>query len=287
MKECIVSRKSQVILAIILINSIILFASETLARQDAPILPILVYHQIRTAGTDPADGPTAISLEKFKSQMQYLHDSGYTTLSMDEVVKFLDGKPFPPNIVAIHFDDGWQSALSAVPVLEELKFKATFWIIVGKGISWPHMEWDEIKALARNPRFGIFSHTMTHPWKENDTLLDWVNNTVPGKGIEQINWELTESRLVLEKQLGRKVPYLAWPKGLYNNTLIALAQQAGYSSLLTIDDGFNHIGDSHLRIHRTMVDGACDNDVFRKILLNGKFYNCSFKPIANSNTGTK
>jgi peptidoglycan/xylan/chitin deacetylase (PgdA/CDA1 family) len=205
-----------------------------MAGQGARSLPILVYHQIRLSGNDPADAPDAMSLERFESQMRDLHTLGYTTLSMDEVIKFLRGAPFPGKIVAIHFDDGWKSALNAVPVLDHFGFKASFWIIAGKGIGWPYMDWEEIQALAKNPKFDVFSHTMTHPWKPNDTLLDWINNRVPDKGLDQVNWELTESKQVLEKKLGKPVPYLAWPRGLYNDSLIALAQNAAIAHSLQL-----------------------------------------------------
>ncbi len=181
--------------------------------QTSHSLPILVYHQLRVSGNDPPDAPDAISLERFESQMRYLHAQGYTTLSMNEVVRFLKDAPFPAKVVAIHFDDGWKSALQAIPILNRYSFEATFWIIASKGIGWPHMDWDEVQALAENPNFDIFSHTMTHPWKPNDTLLDWINNRVPGKGLDEVNWELTESKRLLEEKLGKPVPYLLGQAG--------------------------------------------------------------------------
>src|SRR5437879_510974 len=237
-------------------------------------LPIIVYHQIRVSGDEPADGQTAISLEKLESQMSYLHEQGYVTLSMDEVIRFLRGEPFPVKVIEVNCDDGWKSGLNAVPVLNRFGFKASFWIIAGKGIGDPYMDWADIEQLSANPRFEILSHTLTHPWKEKETLVDWVNGLVPGKGLEQARWELTESRQVLEDKLGKPVRYLAWPSGFYNGRLIQLAQQAGYTALLTIDDGVNHPGDDPLRIHRAMINGTCDQQVFQQILRDGRYRDC-------------
>jgi len=44
---------------------------------------------------------------------------------MGEVIGYLQGGLLPPKIVAIHFDDGWQSALDALPVLKRFSFKAS------------------------------------------------------------------------------------------------------------------------------------------------------------------
>jgi len=238
-------------------------------------LPILVYHQIRTSGTEPADDLTAISLERFRSHMRFLKTEGYRTLSMNEVIAFMHGETFAEKVVAVHLDDGWKSGLAAIPVLNDLNFKASFWIIAGTGIGLPHVDWSDVDAIAANPRFDVFSHTMTHPWKPNDTLPDWLAGRTPGKGAAQAAWELGESKRVLETHLGRPVPYLAWPAGHYTDTLVDMAQAAGYRALLTIDDGVNAPGGSLLRIHRTMVHGSCDIDDLRQILNDGVSRDCS------------
>jgi len=139
-------------------------------------LPIIVYHQIRNTDDGPPDSAEAIALTRFESEMRYLHEQGYVALSAQEVVNFVhSGKAPGTRIVAVQFDDGWKSAQLALPVLDRYGFKATFWIIAGKGIGWPHMDWDEIEAIAHNPRYDVYSQSMTHPWKKGDTMLDWMN----------------------------------------------------------------------------------------------------------------
>src|SRR5262249_34166002 len=181
-----------------LLCSLGLPSSTARAAAASRTLPILVYHEIRVSGDEPADGMTAISLAHFESQMRYLHDQGYTTLKMADVVRFLRGEPFPEKIVAIHLDDGWKSGLAAVAGLLQYGFNASFWVIAGTGIGWPHMDWDEVESVAVHPQLEVFSHTMTHPWKTNDTMLDWLAGRTPGKGLDRARWEIAESKRVLE-----------------------------------------------------------------------------------------
>jgi peptidoglycan/xylan/chitin deacetylase (PgdA/CDA1 family) len=250
-----------------------IFTASALAA--SPGLPIIVYHQIRNTPDGPPDSLEAISLDRFKSEMRYLHEHGYQTLSAQEAVNYLHGGDQPgKKVVAIQFDDGWKSGQLALPVLDKYGFKATFWIIAGKGIGWPHLDWDEIETIARNPRYDIYSHTMTHPWKPGDTMLDWMSWRTPGKGPDQVRWELAESRRVLAEKLGRPVPYLAWPGGHYNDAMIQLAKESGYVALFTIDNGVNYPGDNPLRIRRTMVHGGCDDQVFAQILRDGIYQDC-------------
>jgi peptidoglycan/xylan/chitin deacetylase (PgdA/CDA1 family) len=238
--------------------------------------PILVYHQIRTTPDGPADSEIALSLERFEEQMRYLHQHGYTAISTEQAVAIVRGGRAPPGkLVAIHFDDGWKSSLAAVPVLDRYGFGATFWIIAGTGISWPHMDWDEVLMLAAHPGFEIESHTWSHPWKDGQTLIDWMAGRTPGKGVDEVRSELTDSRKLLEDKLHRPIVYLAWPRGLYDDGLVRLAREAGYQALFTTDDGVNHRGDDLLRIRRTTIHGACDLHVFVQILADGVYRDCA------------
>ncbi len=261
----------------------VLYLPSITANADESLsLPIIVYHQIRNSADGPPDSLEAISLARFESQMRYLHEQGYTTLSSEEVVSFVrGGKPPGAKIVAIHFDDGWKSSQLALPVLDRYAFKATFWIIAGKGIGWPHMDWSEVQVIGRNPRYDIFSHTMTHPWKTGDTMLDWMNGSSPGKGPDHVRWEVSESRRVLAEKLERPVPFLAWPGGRYNEAMIRIATEAGYIALFTVDSGINHPGSDPLALHRTMIHGGCDRRTFVQILSDGIYRSCDVSAAMN------
>lgn len=259
-------------LRLLFAGALALFSNVVLASG----LSILVYHQIRTDDNGPPDSATAISLERFERQMKYLHEQGYTTLNSDEVADYVAGRRSfnGKKIIAIHMDDGWKSGLLALPALDRYAFRASFWIISGTGIGSPHMDWEDVEAIARNPRYEVMSHTLTHPWKDGDTLVDWVNGRTPGKGVLQARRELLESRRLLAEKLQKPVKYLAWPGGFYDETLIGLATESGYAALFTIDDGTNRSGGDLRRIRRTMVHGGCDDRVFAQIVADGRYEYC-------------
>ncbi|MHA2203814.1 MAG: polysaccharide deacetylase family protein [Candidatus Hodarchaeales archaeon] len=240
-------------------------------------VPVIVYHEIVTEESREG-GETVISLEKFSKQMEYLYRNGFGTLNMDELVEFMKRETEIEKSVAIHFDDGWKNLKHAIPVLEKYGFKASFWIITEKGIGNDYLEWDDIIALDRSPQFGVFSHTMSHPWDSKSNLITWTEGKVPGKGLKDAEWEIRESKRVLEVRLKKEIPYLAWPVGWYNKTLIRLAVDAGYEALMTTDDGFNIPGDDVLRIKRVMINGACSMSVFKSILQNPRYHDCRERP---------
>ena len=246
--------------------------SEVAWSDSARGIPVLLYHEI--VRTDKEPGETVIPFEKFAAQMQYLHDHDYTAISMTDLINFMQGGEVPERAVVLTFDDGWKSALNAVPVLRQYGFKASFWIITEKGIGWDYMEWTDIVALDRDSLFDVGCHSATHPWDPEDNIVTWLDGDNPGKSEADVEHELVDSKRTLEARLGRAVPYFAWPCGWYTDSLIVLAQNAGYSALLTAEEGLNHAGDDVYRIRRTFIDGACDFSAFVSALETGSYTSC-------------
>lgn len=237
-------------------------------------VPVLIYHEIVDDATEP--GETIIHIDRFVEQMAYLASEEYTTLSMPELIEFMEGKrQVPDKSVVLTFDDGWKNVLHAVPVLNQHQYKASFWIITDKGIGVDYMEWPDIQRLATSPRFEVYSHTMTHPWNGTNNLVTWVDGNSPGFGLADARAELVNSKATLEEKISRPVPYLAWPVGWYNDTLIELAKDAGYTALLSAADGANQPGDDVLRIKRIFVDGSCELAQFKQLLKDFRYAPCT------------
>jgi len=243
------------------------------ARANVAGVPVLIYHEVVTDFR--AEGETVISLQNFSEQMQLLADEGFATVGIDELARFMKGEiALPAKAIVLTFEDGWKSVLNATPVLERHGFKASFWIITSNGIGGDYLGWSDIEKLASNPRFEVYSHTVSHPWDERNNLVTWVQDKTNERGRMDALAELSDSKRVLEQHLGRPVRYLAWPSGWFNDTLVSLAQEAGYAGLVTQESGLNRPGDDVLRIKRTFVDGACDMLTFRRTVTTGQNYVC-------------
>jgi len=82
------------------------------------------------------------------------------------------------------------------------------------------MTWEEVKAL---PTYNISvgSHTVNH---NKLALLD----------KETIVAEVTESKAMLEKEIGQPVDSISYPEGSYNDTVIEATRKAGYKMGFTV-----------------------------------------------------
>jgi peptidoglycan/xylan/chitin deacetylase (PgdA/CDA1 family) len=247
------------------------------AERGASAVPVLIYHEIVTDGRQPRE--TVIARERFKEQMRYLAEHGYTTLSISQLIGFMRGEMIvPERSILLTFDDGWKSTLNALQILNELRFKALFWIITGTRSRQGYLDWSQIGEIARNPRFEIGSHTVSHPWDPLDNLVTWADGKTPGKGTAEILAELRESKETLQRRLKHRISYLAWPMGWYNDTLVDLAKATGYAAILTTDEGTNRRGGDVWRIKRLFIDGACPLSTFRRVLREGRYFACQTEP---------
>ena len=125
-------------------------------------VPILMYHYVDIA--PPPAGPLAdtltVSTSEFKAQMGYLADSGYSTVTLDQIYRAMAGEAeLPPKPVAITFDDGGLDNYTvAFPELQARGFVATFFVITDAVGKQGEMTWDQLRDMQQNG-MRVGSHT--------------------------------------------------------------------------------------------------------------------------------
>lgn len=102
--------------------------------------------------------------QQFKTQMKYIKDNGYTTLTPKQLYNFfVENKPIPKKSVVITFDDGYLDNYKyAYPILKEFNLKATIFVIASN-IDKDNrcMTSKQLKELQNNG-IDIESHTFNH-----------------------------------------------------------------------------------------------------------------------------
>lgn len=189
-------------------------------------VPILVYHHVR-----PQQGwskstwswKMTVTPETFEKQMKWLADKGYTTMTLSELTAAIRGDTFlPEKPVVITFDDNNPTQYEvAVPIMEKYGQKAVFYLIA-KHLDSPHML-NRDRALELQAKgHEIESHTMTH-------------RALPGLNDEELRWELTESKRILEELTGTPITHLCYPGTAHNQRVRDAAKAAGYETATIMD----------------------------------------------------
>lgn len=178
-------------------------------------VPILMYHKT------PAD---------FESQLQDLAAKGYTTITLDELAgAFYAGLALPAKPVVITYDDGFSDQMTAFALLRKYNMKATYYIINGgPGSQYcigsnrrpapcgdAYLSWDEVRTLDKSGLITIAAHTVDHA-------------NLAGLSEADRLYQMRQSKLELEAQLGHPVHHLAYPYGAFSPEVIASAQAAGF-----------------------------------------------------------
>ena len=216
----------------------------TIPAQNGPI--ILMYHSI-----DPRNGkpkwPWAVSLAKFKAQLDLLDRLDYHTMTIAELVTT---DVLPPRTIVITFDDGYKNNLPAYEALQEKAMCATWFVVsgaVGQKPGWPlpDLENKDIlnsEDLRRMDAAGmeIGSHSVNH------RRLRELDN-------EQMIAETRESKKVLEDILGHSITSFAYPYGEHSLSYEAEVAAAGYTAACTVDSGWATLDSHTLRLRRISV----------------------------------
>lgn len=216
-------------------------------------IPVLMYHSI-----DYEKGnELRIPKEIFREQMKYLKDNEYTTLTFDELYKFLvDNKPIPKKSVIITFDDGYKDNYeNAYPILKQFGLNATIFVItdtIDKDKNY--LTSNELKELDQNG-IDIESHTVGH---------EQLNKLTYEKQLDT----LIKSRKSLERILGREVKYIGYPFGKWNNNTLIAVKDAGYSMAFTTVSGWSNKEQGIYTLYRVYISANYNIREFERRLTN-------------------
>lgn len=232
-----------------------------------------MYHHINPHRGDMV----TVTPEVFEGQMEYLHRAGYKTLKMDELLSYINGElTLHQKAVAVTFDDGWlDNYIYAFPVLKKYKINAAIFVIAERAERAsnivksqesevrsqeiaipPHREskelivngqhdkvvinWDMAKEMQDSGLVEFYSHTKSH-------------KKCNGLSKSELLEELSESKKIIEKRLGKPCPYLCWPYGKYNDAALRVAKEAGYKAIFTTKHGIVKTGSDPFAIERIVV----------------------------------
>jgi len=119
------------------------------------------------------------------------------------------------------------------------------------------MNKQQLKLIAASPLVEIGSHAHSHHYL---TLLN----------DKELRFELSNSKAVLEKIIGKKIQSIAFPNGRYNKRVLELCRQEGYKNLISV--GLNEKGDKEISDLFPRVDTGNANGVaFNMLTLNRYF----------------
>jgi peptidoglycan/xylan/chitin deacetylase (PgdA/CDA1 family) len=218
-------------------------------------VPILMYHHI----TDENSNSVTITAENFEAQIAALAEAGYTAISFDELLAYVnEGADLPDKPIVITFDDGYLSNYEiAFPILEQYGMHATIFAIgssLGKdtykdtdNAIIPHFTAEQAAEMVQSGVIDIQSHTYDMHQSElyetgqARTTVAQFDGESEADYIAALRADFAENSSLLESATGQKVQVLAYPQGVYSDLTQAVFAQEGATVTLGTSQGCNTV----------------------------------------------
>lgn len=201
-------------------------------------LPILMYHNL----DKKVKNEMTVTPARFREHMQALCDAGYQTVTLEQVIDYIEkGIELPENPILVTFDDGYTSNYEyAYPILEELDMHGVIFAVgstygsdtykdTGRAI-YPHFGKKERAEMERSGVIEVQSHTydmhQEAALEENDVVYDTVlpdESESESDYIERMRADLA----AWEKTVGKKPCALSYPNGITCETAQVLLNEYG------------------------------------------------------------
>lgn len=230
---------------------------------------ILTYHCVSQFPKEREIPYDNVPPELFADHMHILEKEHCQVVSLSDLVHMLEAnQTIPPKTIVITFDDGYKNNyLNALPVLEKMGFKASFFIIAGGlGMQKPfkHLLWDEAARthFRSNPEtrlpmnalevrgileegHEIGSHGLTHRS---------VGNLPYKEGME----EIIRSKEILEDVIGENISLFAYPFGAksyndFNQRTSSMLMESGFKAACTGEIGSITLGNGLYELARIPI----------------------------------
>lgn len=214
------------------------------------IAPILLYHHIRDIDKP---GRYDISPATFETQLQYLKQWGYTSITIEKLVNALKySDPLPEKPVIITFDDGDLDVYqNAFPIMQKMGFVGTFYIVSNRLKSVDFVNVAQLREMVA-AGWEIGSHSHSH----NDMTLDH----------NSIYTEAMGSKKELIDAIGAPVNSFAYPFGQIDPVVGNHVSSYGYTNGVGLGTSYTHTLGSIFYLSRLEVRNEYSFDAFARLL---------------------
>jgi len=213
-------------------------------------VPILMYHRVINSDL----GKDTISPLEFESDLKYLAENNYNTITMTQLINYVyDGKALPENPIMITFDDGYLTTYRyGYPLLQKYQMKIVL-SIIGKStddftrvgddhLEYAHLTWPLLDEMLQSGLIEIQNHTYNlHSTRAGRVGCKQKRN----ESTEEYEAVLSEDVMKLQQEIiemtGNAPTTFTIPYGEYNDNTIDIIKKLGFKAALTCDYGINKI----------------------------------------------
>lgn len=224
--------------------------SEASSLNKPICVPIVMYHHVKNTGL----GKDCISPYEFESDLKYLSENDYHTITMTQLINYVyNDEELPPNPIILSFDDGLYSTYKNVfPLLKKYDMKIVL-SIVGKStddfskvddtnVAYAHSTWTQLKEMVDSGYVEIQNHSYNLHKVCNGRYGSYQKYNESFAHYEEV---LTEDLTTLQERSKEMLDYepntFTYPYGKYNENTDKILKKLGFKATLSVTYGVNLI----------------------------------------------
>ncbi len=226
-------------------------ASDDNLTSEGVQLPILMYHAL--VSESKYQNTYFIDPDIFASDLQYLKENGYTTVTVSDLIAYVNNEaPLPEKPVMLTFDDGYyNNYLYAYPLLKENGMKAVF-SPVGKFTDdysmihntheyYAYLTWDHLREMELSGAVEIQNHS--YNLHSNDSIKPIMKRSseTDEEHVKRLQNDLSHFQSRAEDFLLKTPSAFVYPYGAYNQEIETLVRELGFQATFSCREGMNYI----------------------------------------------
>lgn len=244
-------KTAAIVLTILLLAQTFVFAETQAPDEDsAPAetgtelrLPIVMYHHMSPKSRLWCD--YVISVDEFESDLKYLREEGYESVTMAELLAWSEGEgELPEKPFMITFDDGYEStAAYAAPLLEQYGFTGVMAVIGSSAdlfteqedhcLDYSYLSWDKLSGLSWGDVLEVQCHTQDMHKLRGRKGCGKKRGEDMDCYREALTSDLSEFRERCEEYGVRLTNTIAFPYGRYSQDTVAIVKEMGFEAAFT------------------------------------------------------
>lgn len=220
------------------------------ADRDAVCVPIIMYHQVK----DFKLGKDVISPYELESDLKYLKENRYETITMTQLIDYAEnGGSLPKKPIILSFDDGYLSTyVNVLPLLKKYDVKIVFSVIgvnmddftrvPDDSIDYSHVTWEQLNETIDTGYVEVQNHSYDlHRTGKGRTGCTQMAGESLQRYREVLISDIGGFQDQLTRMTGCTPNTFAYPYGRSSKNTDPILKELGFKATLTCKYGVNVI----------------------------------------------
>lgn len=222
------------------------------ANVEERSLPIIMYHSILK--DKKYQGQFVISPEQFEEDLKLIKKNGYTTITVNDLIDYVNNKNnLPEKCVMLTFDDGYyNNYLYAYPLLKKYNCCAVISPIAYFSEQYSNCEdkpsayyfncnWEQLKEMSNSKCFEIQNHSYNLHSQSGRIGIKKKSSESNDQYNSIITDDIQKAQNILKEKVGVTPTAFVYPFGAMSETSEEIIKSMNFQCTMTCEEKINHI----------------------------------------------